>query len=79
MDGLPVELIREILVNLKPGIISPIVAEDATWRELNRIPNWWSQSLPTEYHIGFSTPADTNYQYREILPLRLYVSCPTTR
>jgi hypothetical protein len=65
----PAEIIHEILQYYRPYTTSPIIGEDAAWRNSNRgavISNWWSGKLhDSGYNESQLKP------YKNIFPLRL--------
>ncbi|PVG03905.1 hypothetical protein CPB86DRAFT_869279 [Serendipita vermifera] len=83
MDTLPVELIRDILQNLKPKFAPPTLAGDAVWAG-DHVPNWWSRGRlrPQSKRLVDESSSDVEedlpgayhdptFHYRRLLPLRL--------
>jgi hypothetical protein len=77
MSTLPAELLEEILQYFRPDM-SPIIAEDAVWKHVNGIPNWWSPGGQSHLIMRswgdreeFDADEDLNSRYKIILPWRL--------
>ncbi|CAG8551843.1 12611_t:CDS:2, partial [Acaulospora colombiana] len=72
MDVLPTELIQEILQYFKVDMVSPTIAEEAAWKELYGIPNWWSRKGHSQSDAEDEySREDLTAHYKAVLPLRL--------
>ncbi|CAG8715318.1 2713_t:CDS:2, partial [Acaulospora colombiana] len=78
MDAFPVEVMQEILQNLRPDFTSPTIGEDAVWTEPKYteggFSNWWSHKTrgPDNGKTSGDIFEPNLTSYRDILPLRLW-------